>query len=49
MSTRGGVASTATEPEATVTLDEVPATLDYIVEHGTGGKRYVVDVGMSGS
>ncbi|MDJ0959040.1 MAG: alcohol dehydrogenase catalytic domain-containing protein [Acidimicrobiia bacterium] len=31
----------------TVTLDEVPATLDYIVEHGTGGKRYVVDVGMA--
>jgi len=32
----------------TVGLDEVPSVLDHIVEHGTGGKRYVVDVGMSG-
>jgi hypothetical protein len=31
----------------TVGLEDVPATLDHIVEHGTGGKRYVVDVGMS--
>jgi|GEM_PF-394002 len=30
----------------TVGLDEIPQTLDYIREHGTGGKRYVVNVGM---
>jgi threonine dehydrogenase-like Zn-dependent dehydrogenase len=30
----------------TVGLDEVPAVLAHIAEHGTGGKRYVVDVGM---
>lgn len=32
----------------TVRLDEIPATLDHITEHGTGGKRYVVDVAMPG-
>jgi threonine dehydrogenase-like Zn-dependent dehydrogenase len=30
----------------TVKLDEVPQVLTHIAEHGTGGKRYVVDVGM---
>lgn len=30
----------------TVTLEQVPKTLASIAEHGTGGKRYVVDVGM---
>jgi threonine dehydrogenase-like Zn-dependent dehydrogenase len=30
----------------TVGLEEVPAVLADIAEHGTGGKRYVVDVGM---
>jgi threonine dehydrogenase-like Zn-dependent dehydrogenase len=30
----------------TVTLEEVPGVLTDIEEHGTGGKRYVVDVGM---
>jgi threonine dehydrogenase-like Zn-dependent dehydrogenase len=30
----------------TVTLDQVPETLASIAEHGTGGRRYVVDVGM---
>jgi threonine dehydrogenase-like Zn-dependent dehydrogenase len=30
----------------TVGLDEVPQVLAHIEEHGTGGKRYVVDVGM---
>lgn len=32
----------------TIGLEQVPETLDYINEHGTGGKRYVVDVGMGG-
>jgi threonine dehydrogenase-like Zn-dependent dehydrogenase len=32
----------------TIGLDEIPATLDHITEHGTGGKRYVVDVGIGG-
>ena len=32
----------------TVTLDQVPQTLAAIAEHGTGGKRYVVDVGIKG-
>jgi threonine dehydrogenase-like Zn-dependent dehydrogenase len=31
----------------TIRLDEVPGVLDHITQHGTGGKRYVVDVGMS--
>jgi hypothetical protein len=26
----------------------VPKVLEHIAEHGTGGKRYVVDVAMSG-
>jgi threonine dehydrogenase-like Zn-dependent dehydrogenase len=30
----------------TIGLEEVPETLAYIDEHGTGGKRYVVDIGM---
>jgi threonine dehydrogenase-like Zn-dependent dehydrogenase len=30
----------------TVALEDVPATLAHIAEHGTGGKRYVVDVGV---
>jgi threonine dehydrogenase-like Zn-dependent dehydrogenase len=30
----------------TVSLAKIPETLAYIREHGTGGKRYVVDVGM---
>jgi (R,R)-butanediol dehydrogenase/meso-butanediol dehydrogenase/diacetyl reductase len=33
----------------TVGLEEVPKVLADIAEQGTGGKRYVVDVGMSGS
>lgn len=33
----------------TVGLDEVPQVLDHIAEHGTGGRRYVVNVGMSAS
>jgi threonine dehydrogenase-like Zn-dependent dehydrogenase len=32
----------------TIGLEEVPETLAYIDEHGTGGKRYVVDIGMPG-
>ncbi len=32
----------------TVQLGEVPKVLEHIAEHGTGGKRYVVDVAMSG-
>jgi len=33
----------------TATLAEVPGVLAHIEEHGTGGKRYVVDVGMNAS
>lgn len=32
----------------TVSLEDVPAVLADIAEHGTGGKRYVVNVGMTG-
>ncbi|NNF08729.1 MAG: alcohol dehydrogenase catalytic domain-containing protein [Acidimicrobiia bacterium] len=32
----------------TVALEDVPSVLAHIEEHGTGGKRYVVDVGMAG-
>lgn len=32
----------------TIALEEVPDTLAHIVEHGTGGKRYVVDIDMAG-
>jgi threonine dehydrogenase-like Zn-dependent dehydrogenase len=31
----------------TVALDDVPRVIDDIIAHGTGGKRYVVDVAMS--
>lgn len=31
----------------TVTLDDVPGVIEDIIAHGTGGKRYVVDVAMS--
>lgn len=31
----------------TVKLDDVPAVIEDIIAHGTGGKRYVVDVAMS--
>jgi threonine dehydrogenase-like Zn-dependent dehydrogenase len=31
----------------TVGLDEVPGVLDHIAEHGTGGKRYIVDVAIA--
>ena len=30
----------------TIGLEDIPQTLDHISEHGTGGKRYVVDVNM---
>lgn len=30
----------------TIELHNIPATLEHIDEHGTGGKRYVVDVGL---
>jgi threonine dehydrogenase-like Zn-dependent dehydrogenase len=32
----------------TVQLGDVPEVLEHIAEHGTGGKRYVVDVAMAG-
>jgi threonine dehydrogenase-like Zn-dependent dehydrogenase len=31
----------------TVRLDDVPGVIEDIIAHGTGGKRYVVDVAMS--
>lgn len=31
----------------TVTLEDIPRVLDHIEQHGTGGKRFVVDVGIS--